>query len=97
MFGEDGVNGKVTALEWTGLAFFPIGVAIGFLIGWKNELLGGIVSVASLACFYLIYGIGLTGQLPGGAWFIAFTFPGFLFLIYGLLRLPVFHGRRSTL
>ena len=96
MFGQDGIS-RVTIAEWTGLAFFPIGVAVGFLIGWKNELLGGIISVASLACFYLIYGLGLTGQLPGGAWFVAFTFPGFLFLIYGLLRLPVLHGRRPTL
>jgi hypothetical protein len=96
MFGEDGVNSSVTAAEWTGLAFFPIGVAIGFLIGWKNELMGGIISVASLACFYLIYGLGVAGQLPRGGWFAAFTLPGFLFLFYGLYRLPVFHGKHPT-
>jgi len=96
MFGVDGINGKVTTSEWTGLAFFPIGIAVGFLIGWKYELLGGIISVTSLACFYLIYGLRITGQLPRGAWFAAFTFPGFLFLVYGLLRLPVFQRRQST-
>ena len=98
MFGNDGVTGSVrpTSTEWAGLVFFPIGVALGFLIGWKNELLGGIISVGSLACFYLIYGLGLTGHLPGGVWFVGFTLPGFLFLAYGLLRQPAFHGRHPT-
>jgi hypothetical protein len=96
-FGEDGVNRQVTAVEWTGLAFFPIGVALGFLIGWKNELVGGAISVTSLVCFYLIYGIGLTGRLPRGAWFALFTLPGFLFLAYGLLRLPVCHRKQANI
>jgi hypothetical protein len=96
MFGSDGITRNMTAAEWTGLAFFPIGVAIGFLIGWKNELLGGVISVGSLASFYFIYGLAVTGQLPRGIWFAVFTVPGFLFLAYGLLRLPAFHGKHPT-
>lgn len=98
MFETDGATGSVrpTATEWAGLTFFPLGTCLGFIIGWKNELLGGIVSVASLAFFYLVYGLGLTGHFPDGVWFAVFTLPGFLFLAYGLAYQPVFHGKHPT-
>jgi hypothetical protein len=86
-FGEDGVTGGVTSDEAVGLLFFPAGVALGFLLGWKNELVGGLVSAASLACFYLVYGLAFTGHAPRGVWFAIFTTPGFLFLTYGVTRL----------
>lgn len=85
MFGDDGITAEVTGTEWAGLLFFPIGISIGFIYGWKNELIGGLISVASLVCFYLVYGLGLTGQMPRGMWFAIFTIPGFLFLLYGAL------------
>ena len=96
LFGDDGITLEMTATEWTGLAFFPLGVAIGFLIAWKNELVGGLVSVGSLACFYLLFGMAMTGRLPRGVWFALFTLPGFLFLAYGLLRLRMFRGTDET-
>jgi hypothetical protein len=96
LFGNDGITLEMTATEWTGLAFFPLGVAVGFLIGWKNELIGGLVSVASLAGFYFVFGLAMTGRLPRGGWFAIFTLPGFLFLAYGLLRLRVFRGHGET-
>jgi hypothetical protein len=87
--GEDGVTSGagVRGSEFIGLLFFPVGIAAGFIIGWKNELLGGVISGASLVCFYLVYGLAMTGRVPRGAWFAAFTVPGFLFLAYGLVRL----------
>lgn len=85
MFGEEGGTRGISGTEWAGLLFFPIGVAIGFIYGWKNELIGGAISAGSLACFYVVYGLALTGHLPGGAWFAIFTMPGFLFLLYGAL------------
>jgi|GEM_PF-277680 len=93
-FGEDGITSGpgLRGHEYLGFLFFPVGVAIGFVIGWKNELLGGVISVASLACFYLVYELAVLGQMPRGRWFAVFTLPGFLFLAYGLLRLRLFHG-----
>lgn len=96
LFGEDGITLGMTATEWTGLTFFPLGVAIGFVIGWKNELLGGLISVGSLMCFYLVFGLAMTGHLPRGVWFAMFTLPGFLFLAYGLWRLPASRSTRET-
>jgi len=76
---SDGWN-RVTAREWIGLVFFPFGVILGMLISWKRELAGSLISLASLAGFYLVYGVVLTGRLPGGWGFLAFTAPAFLFL-----------------
>jgi hypothetical protein len=88
IFGNEGVTTSITPTELVGLLFFPLGVAVGSLIGWRNELIGGLVSVGSLAAFYLVFGLGLTGRFPGGFYFLIFSIPGFLFLIYGVLRSP---------
>ena len=50
------------------------------LISWRRELEGSLLSLASLAGFYLVYGLVLTGRLPGGWAFLVFTAPAFLFL-----------------
>ena len=66
--------------EWLQLAFFPGGVLLGMALGWKNELIGGIVTVLSLMAFYamqLIQG----GSLPNGPWFFIFASPGLVFLL----------------
>ncbi len=90
IFGDDGIKpSRVTAQEWVGLAFFPFGVAIGMLIGWWNEKLGGIISVASLAAFYVIYGGLVRGSMAMGWFFVLFALPGFLFLLSGLLKTSV--------
>src|SRR5436190_6169844 len=86
-FGGHGITQIISSTALVGLVFFPAGVALGFMLGWMNELFGGLVSVASLACFYLVYGLALTGHVPQGAWFAIFTTPGFLFFIYGALRI----------
>jgi len=71
---------QVRPREWIGLMFFPLGVVLGMLISWKRELVGSLVSLASLAMFYLLYGVILTGRLLGGWAFPLFTAPAFLFL-----------------
>lgn len=93
VFGDDGVTTAITRTELVGLLFFPGGVAIGSLLGWRNELLGGLVSALSLAGFYLVFGLALTGRMPSGPYFLIFSIPGFLFLAYGAMRRPWF---RST-
>jgi hypothetical protein len=66
--------------EWMGLIFFPGGVLLGMALGWKNELLGGVVTVLSLLAFYAMQLIQ-AGNFPGGPWFLMFASPGILFLV----------------
>jgi hypothetical protein len=72
--------------EWIGLLFFPFGMAIGMLVAWKREALGSLLSIGSLACFYIVYGFILSGGLPRGWAFAAFTTPAFLFLPTWLIQ-----------
>ena len=83
--GEDGLDSsKVRPHEWAGLLFFPFGVIAGMFVAWWRERLGGAVCVGSLLAFY-VWQLLVAGGLPRGPYFLAFTLPGFLFLLYGLL------------
>ncbi|MFN7929179.1 MAG: hypothetical protein U0Y68_14775 [Blastocatellia bacterium] len=85
--GEDGIHpARIKAQEWVGLAFFPFGVSIGMVLGWWKEKLGGIVTMASLLAFYLIYGGLVRGNMAMGWYFVLFAAPGFLFLLSALLQ-----------
>jgi hypothetical protein len=75
---------QITTREWTGLAFFPVGVAIGMIIAWWKEGLGAAISLASLLGFYTIFG-WLLGSRVKGPWFLVFVSPAFLFLVAWLL------------
>jgi hypothetical protein len=79
----DGPN-LPTPAEAVALAMFPIGVVVGFAIAWRRETLGGFVSVASLAAFYLW--MTALGRGPTGPWFLITTAPALLFIASGLLR-----------
>ncbi|MGD9790614.1 MAG: hypothetical protein AB7Q00_12555 [Phycisphaerales bacterium] len=75
-----------TPKEWLLLAFFPIGVALGMVLGWWRELLGGIITTISLAGFYAIELTSGTIH-PNPAYllnFAIFAFPGLMFLALGL-------------
>lgn len=90
----EGMNiGEITPREYIGLAFFPIGLTAGFIVAWRNEFLGGVISVASIVAFYLIYGALLSGSIMQGSAFLVFGIPGLLFLIYGLLARIEHSGR----
>jgi hypothetical protein len=84
LFGEPFHPTQITAREWTGLAFFPAGVAIGMIIAWWKEGLGATISLASLLGFYTIFG-WLLGSRVGGPWFLVFVSPAFLFLLAWVL------------
>ncbi|HZM85841.1 MAG TPA: hypothetical protein VFF31_04705, partial [Blastocatellia bacterium] len=71
--------------EWIGLLFFPFGVVVGMLVAWKREALGGFLSIGSLMCFYLVYGLIMGDGPPRGWAFAMFTAPAFLFLLSGLM------------
>jgi len=76
---------QISSQEWAGLLFFPLGVAVGMVIAWWNEGLGGVVTVASLAAFYLVYGYLFRNHI-GGWWFVTFAAPGLLFLFHWALQ-----------
>lgn len=75
---------RPTPGEWVLLAFFPLGVIAGMVVGWWREGLGGAITVGSLLAFYLVFFI-LGRGMPRGVWFLLFALPGFLFLAHWLL------------
>ena len=83
--GEGFHPSEVTARQWVGLAFFPIGVIAGMVIAWWKEGLGAAITLGSLLGLYLVYGYFMRYHIAGWA-FIVFASPGFLFLLHWLFR-----------
>lgn len=85
LFAGEGFHpSKISANEWAGLIFFPIGVLIGMAIAWWKEGAGSVITVGSLIGFYLVWGYLLRNHI-GGWWFLVFASPGFLFMLHWLL------------
>jgi hypothetical protein len=84
-FGEEMNLAQLTATEIWGLIFFPLGITVGMLLGWRWEILGGSVTVLSLMAFYKVMYAG-NGRFPDGIWFLLFALPGLLFLYCGLSK-----------
>lgn len=87
LFGEPFNAAGITAREWIGLAFFPVGVAVGMIVAWWKEGLGAAISLVSLLAFYAVYG-WLLGSQVKGPWFVVFASPALLFLLTWLLSKP---------
>ena len=85
LVGEGFEFASVTAKQWVGLAFFPVGLIIGLVLAWREEGLGGAIAIGSIAGIYLIYGWMLNGTLRLGWAFLPFLIPGILFLAYRFL------------
>ncbi len=83
--GEAFHPSEIAPREWIGLLFFPIGVIVGMVVAWWKEGLGSVITVGSLAAFYLVYGYVMRNHIAGWA-FLTFASPGFLFLLHWLLR-----------
>lgn len=79
-FGE----GTPRPEDWLLLAFFPIGLVLGLIVAWWREIPGALLTLASLAAFYLI--CFANGKVPTGPYFAILASPAALFLIAGLLR-----------
>lgn len=62
------------------LMLFPIGMCVGYLLGWKWPLVGGVVSVACLVIFLFALG---EADMIGVISFLGV--PGVLFIVYGVL------------
>lgn len=63
---------------------YPVGLLVGLVIAWWNELVGGVAAVTSLVGFYAIHAL-VAGGLPGGPYFLLLAFPGVLFIVAALL------------
>jgi len=69
-----------TPSEWIMILFFPVGVVIGMIKGWRHEKTGGWITIFSLIMFYIL-NLAVKGKLPSGLFFLLFSMPGFLFLL----------------
>jgi hypothetical protein len=71
---------RFTTDEAVGFLLFPVGVVAGFAVAWRRELAGGLVTVGSLALFFLwLFARG--GRLSAGPYFLLFAAPGFLHIV----------------
>jgi hypothetical protein len=75
----------VTLGEGVLFALFPVGVAIGLLLGLWRPRAGGWIATLSLAGFYLGMLID-RGGLPSGPWFIVFSGGGIALVIADWLK-----------
>jgi len=66
--------------EWLGFLFFPFGICAGMLLAWRREGLGGTITIASLAAFYVVR-LATEGVFPEGWAWLAFAAPGYLFML----------------
>ena len=77
-------NLRFTRASATLFLFFPVGVVVGFVVAWWRELAGGLVTVGSLAVFYLLF-FARNGWVPSTPYFLLFAAPGFLHVISCLI------------
>ena len=92
--GEGFDAAAISAKEIIGLLFFPLGVFVGLVLGWHEEILGGALVVLGVFGFYVIYGWLLSGSIRQGWAFLPFLIPGVLYLLYGYLIRVHLHSRR---
>ena len=86
LFAGEGLDpSHVTAKQWVGLFFFPIGIVIGMMIAWWKEGVGAAITLGSLLALYFVYGYLMRYHIGGWA-FIVFASPGFLFLLHWFLQ-----------
>ncbi|MGA3288158.1 MAG: hypothetical protein ABSD46_12110 [Bacteroidota bacterium] len=73
-------NNPANLIDWLGFLFFPLGICFGMVFAWWREGVGGGITIGSLLVFYLIRFVTASSFPKGWAW-LAFAFPGFLFLL----------------
>ncbi|NNE64984.1 MAG: hypothetical protein HKN33_00340 [Pyrinomonadaceae bacterium] len=83
--GEEFDPAKISPRQWIGFMFFPVGLVVGLIVAWKNELLGGSIALFSLLAFYFVYGLILSGSLPIGSAFLLFAIPALVFVAAGII------------
>ena len=90
---SEGLNLSNITWEERGVTLlFPLGLLAGLILGWQEEVKGGVLAVVSVAAFYLVYDLALGGSIRQGAWILLFAIPGLLFLLHGFLSSRVTKG-----
>jgi hypothetical protein len=74
---------RLTTSEAVAFLFFPVGVVAGFVVGWRREFAGGLITVGSITLFYL-YMFAWASSRPAGPYFLLFAAPGFIHLVNAL-------------
>ncbi len=69
--------------ELLAFAFFPVGVLAGVLLGFWQEMRGGIIALGSLIIFYIVELIS-SGTIAKGPWFLLVAAPGLFFIAAAL-------------
>ncbi|MBN1618360.1 hypothetical protein JW887_03390 [Candidatus Dojkabacteria bacterium] len=92
IFSASENDGAWKPIEIVAALFFPIGMTIGMVIGWKKNLIGGLITIFSMIMFYSLILIprGVTLEQSSRIFFLLF-FPGFLFTAAGLLDMSRKH------
>jgi len=75
----------LTPQEWIGVLFFPVGVVVGMIVGWRWQGVGAGIALGSLLAFYVL-DLVVTGTFPSGPFFLLFTLPGVLFGVSWMLE-----------
>jgi hypothetical protein len=94
-FGEGLDLSHFTGRELVLFVFFPLGVCLGMVVAWRWEGLGGGITVASLAVFYLVHRLS-SSHFPRGFAFVAVAAPGFLFLLCWLWTRPTTQAKAAA-
>ena len=82
MFATSG-GAAPSGYDWLLLAFFPVGMALGMIVAWHREILGGVIAASSLAAFHAL--LLLDGSRPAaGWWFLVFASPAVALLFCGV-------------
>ena len=84
LFGGGEEQRILQSMEVIGFLFFPVCVASGFLVSWRYELVGSIISMVGLCGFYGWH-LARSGDWPTGPWFLIFASPAIGFLVVSLL------------
>jgi glucose-6-phosphate-specific signal transduction histidine kinase len=92
LFDRESNWSDVRPQEMIGLVFFPFGLMFGLMLAWRRELAGGLVSVASIILFYLVYGLFVLGSMNFGMWIPMLAVPGVVFLVYSVFRREHWNG-----
>ncbi len=79
MIGEGFDPTRLRGTEALLHVFFPFGLILGLVLGWRRELLGGSIALLGLAGFYALH-LVFSGRFPRGWAFAVLASPALVLL-----------------